>query len=255
VLELSAGNRETKSDAQGRFTFSEVPPGVQLMRTSKAGYETVTSSTEVVAGVKNPSPIKVQIKRLFDQDPFSEAFKMQGFLACGYSAVLITAPCITDYTSILSQCPGGCVPALRTIQGDRRDYTIEIGAGWQQIIWEMKWEASASGTSQYMGPTISYTNRTATHWFAQGTSTSPLRLQVDTGEVHPSNQQSTTSPYDPNMIPPEGIENLLVFVNLRAGDQLAAIAVNQQFEIFQHNFYYGVPKEDWSFIAGDPVPF
>lgn len=240
--------REQATDAQGQFAFADVAPGTYFLRVAKAGYDAAQASVEVKADEPAPPVVKVQLARLFDQDPFVEQFKFDGFLTCSYFAVLITAPCITDYTSIV--VPGGAAPVLREVQGDTRDYELAIGAGWQQMVIEMAWEPSAAGTSQGLGVTVSHTQRLASHWFASDGGPNPFRLQIDVGAAHPTHQG------DPSMIPAEGIPDLFAFVNVQEGEgELAAVALNQEFELFHHTFYYATAPPEWSFVAGDPLPF
>lgn len=238
---------ERTTDERGAFVFADVRPGTYFLRASKPGHEPAQASVEVVADAA-PAPAKLQLVRLFDQEPFAEQYKFDGLLTCSYFAVLITAPCVTDYTSIL--VPGGAAPILREVQGDVRDYEMAIGNGWQQIVIEMAWEPSAAGTSEALGVTVSHKERLASHWFASGGGPSPYRMQIDVGAAHPSHQG------DPAAIPPEGIPDLFAFVGVEPAEgDPAALALNQEFELFHHTFYFAPPPEGWSFVAGHPMPF
>jgi len=250
TVTLSGDNRTAETDERGRFSFSKVSPGAHFLTVTKPGYTKGQSSVDVVAGLETPGLVKIQIERLFDQDPFSEQVKFQGFLACGYQTNVVarvTAPCVTDYTSIVVS--GGAAPQLREVQGDTRDYLVEIGDGWQRLVFEMTWEPSAQGTATGMHMTVSQEERTAADWFASYGSANPMRFQVDVGVPGPEQQGQ------PEMIPPSGHPALLVFMNVDGMGDPFAMAVNQGFEVIQSNFYFGLPPEDWSFIAGDELPF
>jgi hypothetical protein len=242
---------EATSDAEGRFAFGDLQPGTYLLKITHLLYTPAQTSTEVVAGEADPAVTRIQLERLFTQDPYSETLKFEGFIACGFNAGTV-APCVTDFTQLAPPCGGGCAPELRTIMGDQRDYLTSIGPGWQTLVIEMTWKPSAQATSPAMGFVVSHPNRTgATHRFGEAEGPNPIRWQADVGEEAEGN-----SGEDPKMIPAEGWPDLLVFSNVRADDSApAAVTVQQKFTIFQNNFYFGTVPEGWSFIAGDKPPF
>lgn len=247
LLQTGGEGLQATTDEEGRFVFADVIPGTHVVSASKAGYDHVQSSVDVVAGVKDPAAVKLQLTKLFEQDPFVEQFKMDGFIACSYhvsAGASVAAPCITDYTSIL--VPGGAAPDLRDVQGDTREYLMELGSGWQSMVIEMTWEPSASGTSPEMGGAASYEGRLATHAYSRFDGPAPLRVQIDEGMPGPGGDEP---------VPSEGLDDLIVFFSVRSGDDPVAVSVNQEFEVFHHTFYYGDPPEGWSFLAGDELPF
>lgn len=250
VLDPGPDAVETVTDAEGRFSFGRLAPGAHFLQVSKYTYETVQVSTVVEAGVTDPPVVRVQLTRLSEEEPYSQAFQFSGRVVCSYSAVIITAPCITDYTTIL--CGGGCLgpagPILRGIQGDTRDWVQEIGPGWQSHIIEMTWEPSARGTSNQMGFTVSHSNRTASHWYGSFGGEDPVLGRFDCCGPHPSHQNA------PDGIPAEGLPDLLTFVNVR-GSGVVDVAIEQDFEAFTHTFYHIPAPEGWSFVAGDSPPF
>lgn len=243
--------RSAISDEEGRFAIGDLEPGTYFLRVKHLLYASSQTSTEVVAGDAEPPITRIQLERLFSQDPYSETLKFEGFIACGFNAGTV-APCVTDFTQVVGPCGGGCVPALRTIMGDRRDYVTAIGPGWQQLVVEMTWEPSAQATSPAMGFVVSHPNRTgAAHSFGSAAGPDPIRWQADIGV-----EADGAASQEPTMIPAEGWPDLLIFSNVRSdGGVPAAVTVQQSFTIFQNNFYYGTPPEGWSFIAGDELPF
>lgn len=238
------------SDEGGRFAFDGLAPGTYLLRATLLNYREAQTTADVVAGDQDPRINKILLERLFSQEPFSEGLEFEGFIACGFHAGTV-APCVTDFTQVLGPCGGGCYPPARTIMGDKRDYVTSIGAGWQQLVIELTFKPSAQATSSEMGFVVSHPNRTgAAHSFGSADGPSPIRWQADVGE-----EAAGGASQEPTMIPAEGWPDLLVFSNVRSGSQPAAVTVNQAFHIYQHNFYYGKPKEGWAIANGDSPPF
>jgi hypothetical protein len=251
ALRASDATHTRTTDGEGRFGFDDLQPGTYFLAVTSPQHQAVQTTVDVEAGVDDPAIVKILMTRLFSQEPFTVQLKFEGFVACGYS-IAITAPCITDYTQVLPPCGGGCVPPLRTAQGDARDYTTSVDAGWQQIVIEMVFEPSSTASSDRMGFVVSHNNRTgATHSFGEGSGESPVRWQADVGVQAPG-----AASQEPVLIPPEGWHDLLVFANIRAPSSGAgAVTINQDFTIYQHTFYHGLIPEGWSFVAGDEPPF
>jgi hypothetical protein len=65
------------------------------------------------------------------------------------------------------------------------------------------------------------------------------------------------------MIPWEGMEQVSYFVSARPPEDSTCVllcappglSVQQKFTVYAHVFYYGPVPKDWSFLAGDPVPY
>ncbi|MGB0651919.1 MAG: carboxypeptidase-like regulatory domain-containing protein [Thermoplasmatota archaeon] len=250
VLRTPGGTEETTSDSEGRFAFSEVDPGTHFLEVTKLNHEPAQVSVTVVAGDDNPPVTKVLLTRLFAQEPYTDALKAIGFLTCGYSAG-ISAPCVVDYTAIL--VPGGAAPQINENSGNIRDFGTSVEAGWQAIVVELVWEPSLEGFAEKMGITVSHVNRTSGHWYGASDSASPSYMRFDVGQVHGSMQNDGSGE---DMIPPGGKPDIHTIINARSHDDgTPGRVVNQEFEFFQHNFYYGVPPEGWSFANGDEPPF
>lgn len=254
-------NRSMATDAEGRFALDGLQPGTYFIAAKSPLHNEQQTTHEVVAGDNDPKTVKIQLTRLFSQEPFVEPFKATGFIQCNQAGVYYgSAPCVTDFTGIVSgplsgvgPCtPAGCAPQLRTVQSENRGFHTAVGAGWQRLIFEMQWDES-SDTFNRLGITVSYnaTQRPASHNYMSVGSTSPLRAELVLGVDH-----ENSNAVEPELLVPEGRPDLYYFVGVRQ-DQfpIPNVAINQQFEIFTHFFYYGIPPEGWSFIAGDPMPF
>jgi hypothetical protein len=243
---------EKATDEQGRFAFGNLAAGTYFVKVRHVQFLPAQTSAEVVAGVDEPPVVRVQLQRLFSQQPYAETIKFDGYIACAYS-FFVGSTCVNDYTRLAGAapgCEGGCLKQYNVSQtaGNVREFRFDLGAGWQSMVMEEYWEPTlgdppSHGTLNFI---LSFFNRTDTgHWWAEGMGPSPLRVQVDVGVDGPGNQNAD------ELIPPEGMRDL--FVIFGAGD--TDIAVNQPFSYFQTNFYYAIPPEGWSFVNGDPIPF
>lgn len=99
---------------------------------------------------------------------------------------------------------------------------------------------------------VSFFNRIANDWYGQVGGDNPVLLQLDVDEPHPTQGGSEDN------VAPEGRPDLYAFAGIQGDSALpvgVGIGFSQRFTIFQNNFYYGIPPEDWSFVNGDPMPF
>ncbi|MGB1586380.1 MAG: carboxypeptidase-like regulatory domain-containing protein [Thermoplasmatota archaeon] len=250
-ITLAGTDRSTTTDDNGQFTIDDVAPGTYVLEASSLVHEAVQVAVTVVAGGEQ-EVTKIQMKRLFVQDAYMDQQEIRGYMNCGYSAGL-SSPCILDYTQLLPVCPGGCAPQLYGIAGDVRRFVVPMNAGWQSRINEIVWDPS-TGTSESLGMTISFYNRTSSHSYTSAAGPSPLRHQMD---MDPEQDH-------PEWVPPEGKHDYLVFVNpsrdgsrmpVLGGEWPVALMVEQTFELFVSTFYFGLPPEGWSFAGGDSNPF
>lgn len=251
--------RAMATDGQGRFAFADLAAGTYFLGASSPAHTPAQTSVEAVAGAE-PAPVKLLLTRLFQQDPFVEQRKFDGFIQCNQAGIYYgSAPCITDFTGAaggtLNGTAGctqaGCAPQLRRVLTEQRGFRTAVDGGWQSIVLEMTWQES-SETFRRMGITFSYneTQRPASHWYARSDSESPLRMEIKAGEP------DDTSQGEPDMIPPEGHADLYYFVGVRQDMfPVPAVALNQNFQVFQTTFYYAIPPEGWSIVNGDPLPF
>ncbi len=260
-------DRSTQTDEQGRFVLDNLEGGTYFLVASKAGHTESQFSAEVSPGHADPPVVKVQLPRLYEADPYVQALVFDGFFTCSQNGVIplwSSSPCVFDHTkhSLIPDPANGLLPMLDEATPQTRDFHADVGAGWQSMIWEMTWEASAQGTSENMGIVVSTykPERCTCHSFANYGSGNPLRLQVDVGAPH-----ETAATDEPTAIPAEGIEQMSFFTSVRAPDgnintglgprAPPGIALDQEFSIFYHQFYYASPPEGWSFLNGDGNPF
>jgi hypothetical protein len=246
----ASGQTQT-TDVEGRFVFGSLAPGSYFLLVSGPLHKETQSSAEVVAGVEDPPVVRIQVERLFKQDPFTVQIVKEGFFECSQSGASVW------YSS--SNCSDGVfgpasdqVPELSNVTRQDRDFHADVAPGWQVLVFEMTWEPTAQGTSPNMGMVVSTykPERDTSHWFANFEGGNPLRGQINVGEKH-----ETAADTDPEQIPPEGIQRMSYFMSVRGDGLTPGLAYNQRFQTYLTMFHYGVPKEGWSFVAGDELPF
>jgi hypothetical protein len=252
VARGSTMQRNTTTDDQGRCVLSGLDPGTYFLVVTSPRTKPVQSSVEVAAGVTEPPLTRIQVERLFTQAAYSVQVVRDGFFQCsqdGASVFYSSSNCSDGIFGPASEAE----PALSNVTTQQREWHSDVAPGWQEIVFEMAWEPTSDGTSQKMGMIVSTykPTRDGAHCFAELIGTSPDRLQIDVGVAH-----ETNCGVKPTQIPPEGMQNMSYFVSVRSADGLTpGLAVNQEFKVYLTMFHYGRPKEGWSVVAGDPLPF
>ena len=238
--------KSTLTKADGSFLFESLAPGTYSIVVRHFRYGLVQSTVEVRAG--EVAVAKMQVQRLFTQEPYHETQKFDGFIQCGWAVGgVASSTCVNDYTHFT---PLGYTCPQCEHFFDNRGTNFPLGPGWQTQVYEMVWDPSAQGTSPEMRLTVSHFPRPASHWYCSGTGPSPLYVRMELGVVCEDQQD------DPQLVPPEGEQNMTMFAAAQPADgQPAAMAVSQQFSVFMNFFYYGKPPEGWSFVRQDPYPF
>ncbi len=74
--------KNTTTDDQGTFVINGLLPGTYLLKASKPLYDNTQQTVEVVAGVRDPKDVKVQLNQVVFSKPYLETVKFIGFIAC-----------------------------------------------------------------------------------------------------------------------------------------------------------------------------
>lgn len=258
------GNKTVLADKQGRFVFNELNPGTYFLTGSAPLYKSAQTSVEVKAG--EPTVTKIQLQPMFSQKPYSVPMKQKGFFECSqgnlYGAVYVSSNCVFD-PARRAGVTGAPTQPMDNITSQNREWHSDVGPGWQVQVFEMTWEPSAQGTSPRLKMVVSTdkATRNGAHAFASVMSANPMRFELDVNVTHP-----TAASVEPVRVPPEGMTRMSYFVSAApSADSVCdpvglwcmppGIAVNQEFQVFLTQFYYGVPPANWSFVHGDPYPF
>jgi hypothetical protein len=254
----AGGNKTAAADKEGRFVFSSLAPGTYFLTASAPLFHSAQTSTEVRAGI-DPPITKIQLQPLFSQKPYHTAIKEKGFFECSQNGAGIysSSNCVTDQCPLFlppTQCNGLPTKQMDNATNQNREWHADVGPGWQVMVFEMTWEPTAQGTSPRMGMVVSTykPERDPAHSFANVASANPMRFELDVGKTH-----ETAADVEPVQVPPEGMGRMSYFVSVRKaeGNPSPAVALNQEFQVFLTQFYYGLPPEGWSFVAGNDFPF
>ncbi|HUR26108.1 MAG TPA: carboxypeptidase-like regulatory domain-containing protein [Candidatus Thermoplasmatota archaeon] len=247
TVRLADGSAASGVSGEDGKACLDLPPGTYIVSVAHIHqtYRPAQTTADVVAG--REATVKVQLDRLFVQEPYHETVKFEGFIQCGYSvSSVISSICFQDYTHFVG--PTTCPECEHVF--DNRGTTLAVGGGWQTQVYEMTWDPSAQGTSPEMSLTVSFYPRVASHWYCQGGGPVPVLVRLESGVTCEESQG------DPQPFPPEGLNNTYFFAASKApAGQPASATFNQRFTSFINIFYYGKPPEGWSFIGGSEFPF
>lgn len=258
AVALTNAERETTTDNQGRFVVNDLAPGTYFLRIRSNLHKEVQASAEVEAGVADPPLVRVQLERLFTQDPYSVIVAHDGFFECSQDGASWYYSSSTCVAGVLG--PASSVEPLGSIGAQKREWHSDVPSGWQTMVFEMDWEPTSQGTSTRMGMVVSTykPERSGSHWFAEFEGASPVRGQLDVGVEHES-----ASGEEPSTVPAEGLQQMSYFVSVRAPDGAICpylcvppgLAVNQAFKVYLSQFVFGRPPDGWSLVNGDAPPF
>ena len=108
-LRLQDGDATQATDEQGAFVFNDLEPGDYFLTVSKAGYFTAQASATVVAGVKEPPIVKVQLLIDVVNQPYTELLQWSGFLQCGAAIPFVGSlnPCAFTGSDNVHEFPFG----------------------------------------------------------------------------------------------------------------------------------------------------
>ncbi len=250
------------ADAQGRFLIDGLDPGTYIVTAKAPLFHDSSTTVDVVAGVNEPAVTKVQLTPLFSQKPFTLQDKKRGYFDCSqYGAgIYQSSNCVTDQCPIFfdpAQCNQLPTRMMDNVTSQTREWHMDVGPGWQNIIFEMTWQSSSVATGKNLHMTVSTYKplRDPGHWFASWASSNPFLLRLDVGVKHPTAQIPSGTP---EMIPAEGMNQVSYFVSSAPDSEnsfVPAIALQQDFDVVWTTFYYGIAPPGWSFVHGDKRPY
>ncbi len=227
----------TTTNDNGAFGFSDLEPGTYFLHAEKPGFTTVQSSTEVIAGVSEPPVLKLLMEHEPGTAPFIEGLFFTGRLSCGAAIFATSVGCTTN-------------SAVASAIGDQSIFSVDYLSvpQWIQgeLVWEATqpaagafiWEITAQGSNSHLGyretegsPALAYLNETAAQANAAVIMDSGLNFRFFGGP-----HELCRSPS-----PPSGVPNVAPFG--------CGLTLEQETEVFVHNFYNLLPDEGWRFTS------
>lgn len=86
-------NRTMLTREDGLFGFDGLAPGDYFVSASKLGFTAIQSSGRVQAGVKEPSPIKIQLTADPSTRPYVQLYHLDAFMTCSARPMFIGIQC------------------------------------------------------------------------------------------------------------------------------------------------------------------
>lgn len=229
------GARNATSSDSGAFGFADLEPGTYFMQVSKAGYNAVQASADVVAGDDEPALVKVLLSVNPDERPYFSVINWNGYIECSFRVAVpgVTSVGVNACNGVGNQdvnfplAPMDAIPTF--VQAE--------------LIWENT-QPTGSGLSFVVGPPDC---RDVKYNRADGES--PLVIRMNQTEILADSEAAE----DDGFLPESGIcYRAFSYVSAQSAGALGLVT-SQQFDAFYHVFYNMMPPEGWQFsIDGDP---
>jgi hypothetical protein len=225
--------RETATTADGLFGFADLAPGTYFLTITKLGYFGAQQSTEVVAGVADPSIVKVLLTVDVENQPFFEAFVYEGFVECT--------------TSVLVLCGAPNLLSGQNITNDRFTWDQYLSDGADLIQSEMIWTSTQALSPQlyFEMEALNGGCDAASTFIGNAEGPSPIVARIDNETVKEFNLGQTCP----------------IYYSIFAGDASGGVSpvgvgvtLQQSFDMYIHAFHGYLPPETWRFSSGEPVP-
>lgn len=192
LVALQPGTLVSSTGEDGRFAISNVPPGKYQIFASRLGYESAGKAIDVVAGEVTTQTFVLQ--EIPIKEPRVEVIgPFQGFMTCRMGTPISSGFC--GFPVIPNS-------VSETIWTEDKLYLLYklTSEDWQNIVLEARWTPSTFATNPNMMLSLSYTNRTTSHWFCDsGSQPSPINFVYVRGEEGPGGQLPDDQPEEPDM--------------------------------------------------------
>lgn len=246
TVQAGADPIEKVTDADGFAGFQGLPPGTYFVEARKAGFTTVRSSAEVVAGEDAPPITRLQVTFVPSEAPFYAEKQFEGFLQCAVGAAGGSANvCFIAnfYPCIAMQAAGQpCTNATSDNSYFLVPFFLDYGKApdWTQV--ELVWDSTQAVSNQLMmrldlvdgAGDITYANS------SRGPSPLLVTMNQTTAQEEALGTNTTVA--------------MEVFTSSSVGTDPAGLAVNQQIRYFVHAFYGYLPPPGWRFSDGGGIP-
>jgi hypothetical protein len=113
------------TDPEGQFELAGLPPGTLEIRVDAVGYESLSQTAEVLAGVA--TELTLTLVGIPGQTPYVSTLIFTGFIGCGWAIVFGAG------WHAFTPCPSGP-------NADR--FKVDVGPDWRAGVHEMTWDGA-----------------------------------------------------------------------------------------------------------------
>ena len=229
TIPVGADMLTEQTNEDGAFGFDGLTPGTYFVTATKASYNTIQQSVDVVAGISDPTPLRFGLVQDVSKIPYFVPEEWDGYIEC--SGRVATGP-----TGILSLGVNACNEPVPLGQDVNRPVTLQPNETF--IQGEMYWESTqnlGSGLSFVVGP-----QSCADVKYARADGNSPLVIRLNRTQLEDHEALDGVCYRAFSYV----AEESLGFVGL---------VIEQRFQVVFHHFFNFVPPLDWQFtVDGDP---
>ncbi len=255
TVKLINTGETAETDENGLFVFSGLEPGFYNIEATALFYDTVQTTTEVVAGVATPEAVRVLLTRVINDTPYSLTLKFDGFIYCSMNVVGAYAEECGEGVGYPCELP----PTVYSC-GDRvgKNGANKVEQEWyldndvaSSMIIESVWKPTLQLSADASGKlrTFASVNWLCDPWcgddyrFANHVSESPSYIAINLDDHRAALEA---------MDPPLGPEMRMTTFHYAADNP--GVTLEQPYEEFVSLFYVLPAPEGWSFIGGDEHP-
>lgn len=222
TIKVAALDMVEVTNDQGAFGFEALEPGTYFLTASHPDYTQIQQSVDVVAGVDNPAPLRIQIAAIPRATPFVEALVAKMFVDVSFGS---------------SYATGLSVSGLLSEHG--LSFSVDILPNATVAQSEMTWSETTPLAEGML--------------FQGGTYHSDDRVGYE------SRYGLAPMIFRANATDEDGVEADEVSYSAWAWDGSivpVGVAANQELDVFIHVFHHFMPREDWQFgrDGEHPIP-
>ncbi len=246
VVSIQGRELSTTTNENGAFGFQDLEPGTYFLDAQKPGYEPVQSSTEVEAGVDLPPIVKFQMSTLPGSAPYVQDQYIAGYLTCGMAVFATSVGCTTF--GFVADSIGD--RSIFSIDYDQKPQWVQGELVWEAtqplagaFIWEITRSEEPQSPQPHIGyretqgsPALAYLNESVTEEHGDWIVEKGLDFRFFGG------------PHELCQIPVARPPGTPVGWGFGCG-----LTLEQEAEVFLHNFYNFSPNEGWRF-TNDGAP-
>ena len=240
MIHLLAGDGAyANTTDDGTFTFSGLAPGTYYLEASRFGYNAVRQSADVVAGEEHPPVTRIQLLRDPSQRAYVNAQQTTGYILCTTSLVLVCAA--PDLVGDLIVCGvfGVCTGHLTQ---DRSGFYLYYEPNATMIQSEMVWDSTQPLSKEItmQMENIEGCEADGDSYIENAEGESPIYTVVNETEVQEGTIGGTCG----------------IWYSFFSGSVQGlplGFTLQQQLQVFSHEFHGYVPPEGWR-LSSDGEP-